>query len=102
MLSGLESLSKLPTYGVPTKINLDFLIVEIARLYDFVGGKVSVSRGGPFGRVLELIYDVLPKTGTQKFASSANAFVVYASNQRQRLKEKVRQRPLEFKDLPKI
>ena len=102
MLSGLESFSKLPPYGVPTKINLDFLIAEIARLYDFVGGKVSVSRGGPFGRVLELIYDVLPKTGAQKVPSSANAFVVYASNQRQRLKEKVRQRPLEFKDLPKI
>ena len=66
MLSGLESFSKLPTYGVPTKINLDFLIVEIARLYDFVGGKVSVSRGGPLGRVLELIYDVLPKTGDAK------------------------------------
>jgi hypothetical protein len=102
MISGLENLSKLPAYGVPTKIILDFLLHEIARIYDFVGGKVAVSRGGPFGRVLEIIYDVMPKIDEQMFPSSSNAFVVYAGNQRHRLKQRVRQRPLEFKDLPKI
>jgi hypothetical protein len=92
LLGGLKCMETLPRRGLPPKARLQFLVFEVARIYRFVGGSVTISPDGPFAKVLMLIYELLPKT--TGFPKSPDALVRFAEERRSEIQDHVRRHPL--------
>ncbi len=98
ILNGLKCLKALPRQGLPRRVNVKFLVIEVARLYGAIGGNVTISRHGPFARVLMLVHEMVR---IEKVPPKTPDLVRYAENHRAEIQKYVLDRPLSLADVPK-
>ena len=95
---GLERASKFERlFGWNDRDNLEWLMVQIARIYKAIGGHVEISQTGPLGKVLKELFEVLPPTTWGP--KSPEAFVKRAEEVRRWIKM-MDANPPAIKELP--